>query len=40
MKHFDEHTLELFVLGAKETQPLRNEIEAHLTEMRRLSYDG
>src|SRR5208283_1247134 len=30
MTHIDEHTLELFVLGAKEVQRRRKTIEAHL----------
>ena len=30
MKHIDEHTLELFVLGAKEVQPRKKAIESHL----------
>jgi len=30
MTHIDEHTLELFVLGAKEVQRRKKTIEAHL----------
>lgn len=32
MEHYDEHTLELFVLGAKRVQPLYREIQGHLSE--------
>ena len=32
MQHFDEHTLELFVLGSRKVDSRHGEIESHLTE--------
>ena len=34
MRHFDEATLELYVLGSKKVVGLRDEIAAHLGECR------